>query len=413
MQDTPEKVPADPANQPSKTGGAKKRAPAKAFKGPNRERMQRVAAPARLRRRHVTLMASFVAFVLLPVALSAWYLYTQAADQYVSRVGFTVRTEDVASSSDLLSGFTSLSGGKASDSDILFSYLRSQTLVEDLDARIDLRALFSKPEHDFYFGFDPAGTIEDLTDHWQRMVKVYYDEGSGLMELQVNAFSAEDATLIANELLALSSTLVNDLNAQARADSTRYARDELEKALDRLKESRRSVLAFRNDNQIVDPSADIASQNSLITTLQQQLAESLIEYDLLAASTNRENDPRIQPLRQRIDVIRDRIRQERSKFGAGTDEDGGAFSELISEYEGLSVEREFAEQSYISALAAFDSALAEAGRQSRYLATFIAPTQAERSTHPKRARLLALTAVFALLIWATGTLMYYAVRDRR
>ncbi|MFD2817027.1 hypothetical protein ACFSYD_25465 [Paracoccus aerius] len=39
---------------------------------------------------------SFVLVVILPLLVSAFYLYTRAADQYASYVGFSVRSESAA-----------------------------------------------------------------------------------------------------------------------------------------------------------------------------------------------------------------------------------------------------------------------------------------------------------------------------
>jgi len=85
---------------------------------------------------------------------------------------------------------------------------------------------------------------------------------------------------------------------------------------------------------------------------------------------------------------------------------------LIAEYEGLTVDREFAEENYRAALAAVDLARANASRQSRYLATYIAPTVAETSEYPRRGLILGLAALFLTLGWSVMALVYYSVRDR-
>ena len=108
--------------------------------------------------------------VLIPMALTGWYLWSRAADQYASTVGFSVRTEEVGSAIEILGGITELSGSSSSDTDILFEFLQSQKLVRDIDAQLDLRAIWSKPDNDPVFAYDTSGTIEDLLDHWLRKV---------------------------------------------------------------------------------------------------------------------------------------------------------------------------------------------------------------------------------------------------
>ena len=78
----------------------------------------------------------------------------------------------------------------------------------------------------------------------------------------------------------------------------------------------------------------------------------------------------------------------------------------------IGVEREFAETAYTAALAAYDAAQAEAERQSRYLATYIRPTLAERSQFPQREMLIGIVALFGFLAWAISSLVYYSLRDR-
>ena len=372
-----------------------------------------VAAEAAMQLRHRGILASFAALVVLPVFLTASYLWLVAVDQYASTVGFSVRTEEVSSSLGILGGLTRLSGS-SSDADILYDYIHSQELVEFLDDEIDLKAIFSKAwPNDPIFAFNPDGSIEDLVDHWEDKVKITYDTSSGLMTLRVLAFTAEDATLIATKILERSTEKVNLLSQDAREDATRYTRTEMERALERLKEAREALTKFRMQSRVVDPVADLQGQMGVLNSLQAQLAESYVELDLLRATAT-ETDPRITQTEQRIIVIQRRIAEERQKFGENGQGPGGEdYATMVAEFERLSVDREYAEQTYHTALAAYDVAQAEAQRKSRYLAAHIMPTVAQKAEYPARWTLLGLTAFFLLMAWSIGVLIYYSIRDRR
>lgn len=375
-----------------------------------------LAAKAKRRTRHWGLIAAFVVIVLLPVAATVWYLTARAADQYASTVAFTVRSEDVSSAADLLGGIAPALGGSSSnsDADILYEFIRSQALVQQVDGTLDLRDFYSRDlDRDPIFHFDPDGTIEDLTRYWQRMVRISYDVSSGLMELRVLAFTPEEAQQIAQVIFEQSTVMINALSAIAREDATRYAREDLDLAVERLKQARESLTAFRISSEIVDPTADVQGQMGLLNLLQEQQVAALIDFDLLSNST-RAGDPRLEQARRRIDVIEDRIRQERRKFGVGLGgEDDESYAETIAEFERLTVDREFAEQAYTAALASFDGARAEANRQGRYLAAYIKPTLAERAEFPNHPLLIGVVALFSFLLWAILALSYYALRDRR
>jgi len=360
------------------------------------------------------LILSFVLVVILPSALAAVYLVTRAQDQYASTLGFIVRKEELGSAVEILGGLSQLSGSSSSDTDILYEFIQGQQLVQQIDKQLDLRAMFSRHyDEDPLFSLNPEGSIEDLVSYWSRMVKVYYDTGSGLIELQVKAFDPQEAQDIAQAVFDDSSAMINELSAIARLDTTRYTREELEQSVERLKNAREALVQFRSRTRIVDPAADIQGQMGLLNNLQQQLASALIEADLLSETTS-SSDPRTTQSARRIEVIRNRIAEERSKFALGGEEDSeDDYVRVLSEFERLSVDREFAQQAYIAAQSAFDSARAEAQRKSRYLAAYIEPTLPEKSQHPQRLTIGALVVFFTLMVWAVGTLIIYSIKDRR
>ncbi|WP_282096424.1 sugar transporter [Epibacterium ulvae] len=376
-----------------------------------------VARPAGMRRRHWGLLVSFAALVVVPLLAAVFYLFTIAEDQYVSTTGFIVRSQESTSSTDLLGGIATLTGnGTASDGDILFEFIQSQEMVSAVDADLNLRGHYSAywPK-DWIFALWPSATQEDLAWYWQRIVGISYDSGSGLTEVQISAFDAETAQAIARSIVRISQERINALNEQARSDAMRYARADLDVALERLKEAREALIAFRTRTRIVDPEADIQGRMGVMNNLQQQLAEALIEYDL-QSGTLAAGDPRLGTARRRIDVIRDRIEIERINFASADNTETGAIGEdyprLISEFERLNVNRQFAEESYGAALAALEVARDAATRQGRYLATYINPTLAEVSQAPRRFVLTGLVGLFLLLGWSILALIYYSIRDR-
>lgn len=369
---------------------------------------------AGLQLRHVLVMGSFVALVVLPVVLSIWYLTTRAADRYVSTVGFSVRTEEISSAFQMLGGLAEMSGASGSDTEVLYRFIQSQELVEATDAALDLRNIWSKgnPDRDPIFVFQPPGTIEDLTDYWRRMVTVYND-GTGLLDLHVQAFTPEDAQRIADFIYDQSSEMINRLSAIAREDTTRYAREELEEAEARLAQARETITRFRNQNQIVDPSASVQSQMGLLSSLQLQLAQTLIDLDILR-QTAPASDPRLVQFRRRVEVIETRIRDEREKMGMGAGHSAQAevFADIVGEFERLAAERDFAEQSFTAARTAYETAVAEARRQSRYLAAHVRPTLAQSPEHPQTGTLITMVSGFSFLSWTILVLAGYALRDR-
>lgn len=375
-----------------------------------------IAPRAQMQRRHWGLVLSIVIFLILPLLATGWYLWTRSVDQYASTAGFTVRREDGGAGTDLLGGVASqIAGGSTqSDTDILYEFIQSQELVSRIHKKFDLVALYSPTwEQDPVFSIWPDATIEDLLWYWGRIVRVSYDQSSGLLDLRILAFQPDKAQAIAEQILAESQVMINALNASAREEAIGYAQEDLERARARLKKDREDLVVFRTRTQIVDPQTDLQGRLGVVNNLQGQLAQALIEQDLLREQAG-STDPRVKQATRRIEVIRDRIAQERQNVAAGdATVVGDDYPSLLAEYEGLVAERQFSEESYRAALTAVDIANTKAQRQSRYLAVYANPTLSERSEYPRRYILFGLAALFLTLIWSVLALIYYSVRDSR
>lgn len=375
-----------------------------------------VVPQARMRRRHWGLIASFVGVVILPLLLVAAYLWVQAEDQYASTVGFTVRQEETASAGALAGGLAQILGGGSgstgANTRVLYEYIQSQDLVARVHADLDLTAHYARNwPGDPVYAIWPDATIEELTRFWLRMVRISYDELSGLVEVQVRAHDASFAQAVAQRIVAESQEMINQLNAAARRDGLAWAQADLDQAVARLRAAREALTAFRATTQIVDPAADIQGRMGILTSLQQQLAQAMVDMDLLTGAD--ENDPRRRQMQRRIDVIRDRIAQERQSFAAQdvtiSDTD---YPTLIARFESLAVDQEVAQATYLAAQAALDGARSRAERQTLYLATYIRPTQAQKSEYPDRPVLTGLAGFFLLMLWSVLALVYYSLRDR-
>jgi capsular polysaccharide transport system permease protein len=372
---------------------------------------ERVVAPARrIRLRHGVLVTSFVAMVLAPFAAAVWYLFTLAADQYHSRTAFSVHTEDFEPGLGALAAFAQIKSQSMPDGAILYDFIQSQVMVERVRAEVDLDQMFNRAPTDFVFALGAEVTVEDRLDYWNRMVQVSLDSGTDILRVEVKAFTPQDAVRIAEAITAQSSLMVNELSAVSQSDATEFALQDLAEAEAALKALRLEIRGFRDDNQLIDPSADVQSQMGVVAALQSQLAAALVERAELVSVT-KVGDQRLQAADRRISAIRDQIAAERAAV-SGSDGAGRPLTETIGTYEELLVDLEFAQNAYTAALAGVEQSRAEARRQSRYLAIHIPPTLADESLFPRRYLLSFMIFAACLALWSVLTLGYYNLRDR-
>lgn len=358
---------------------------------------------------HSLVLSSFLLLFLLPGILVTTYMFLIAEDQYVSEVSFVVRDEE-SPNLGLLAGFgLSSVGNTTTDAQILYKYLRSPNFVSELMREVDLRAIYTRPGFDPVFALREDSSLEELVAYWRRMVTISVDSATGMIEIEVRAFSSEDAHRVAQGIHQAAGRLVNAISNEARENSLRYAQRDLAQTEEQLASSRVALAQFRDQYKMIDPQALVATNATVITGLSQELTESMIQLETLRQQGTA--DVRISQAEMRVEVLKQRIEQEQQSYVGGPAGDV-TFSSVIDTYTKLQLDLELAEKSYALALTGVEAARSKAEQDSRYLATFVEPTLSETSTRPRRWMITALGVVFIFIAWLSLVLIVYSNRDR-
>lgn len=366
----------------------------------------------REKRRRI-LAASFLICVLIPALLGAFYYAVLASDRYVSGAGFAVRGMDGGIGGDLIGAVTGLAstGSTTSDSYILLKFLKSRDLIEKLEADFPLREHYGADSIDFLSRLDPARDIEHVVEYWASRIHTAFDSTSGIVTFEVEAFTPEDAERVATLVLSYGRELVNDLSSLARRDAVAYATSEVERAETRLRLALDALRAFRETERSIDPAGAARIQLELIGGLERQLAEIRARIAALEGSVA-SDAPSLRSLVRQAEALESQIAAQRSEIGVNEDGSAGtALTGQLAAYETLEIERNFAQQTYASALSSLEKARVEADRQQRYLAVYSAPAVPQYPLYPRRALNTFLLFGVLTLVWGIGVLIVYAVRD--
>ena len=357
-------------------------------------------------------ITSFVIAVVVPTLLTALFYMFLATSQYSTVSQFAVRgPAGAAGPADMLGLFATTASSETADTYIILSYIHSRDLIEELDKRINLREIYDRPEADFYYRFDPTKPIEDFVDYMRTMISTEFDTFSGVVTLTVRAFRPEDAQLVAENVLAASERLVNELSRRARDDSLRESRAEVAKSEQRLRLARAMIATFRGSESEIDPAAAAAAQQGVITQLEGQATGIESQLNALRQTMSASAPPVVQlesqlaAVRKQADVERQKVALERG----GTT--GTALTQRLTRYEELLTEREFAERAYVSSLASLEGARLEADRKQRYLAVFVSPRSAEEALYPQGLRWTAVVFGVCLIVWGIFSIIIAGVRD--
>jgi capsular polysaccharide transport system permease protein len=355
-------------------------------------------------------LAGFGLVVLLPNLAAGLYLAFAASNQYATEARFAVRGGE-PSLFDQFGGLVGIpSTQRVQDSLILSDYVRGIGMVNAVDKALNLRRLFTGDGVDFLSRLNPKHSDEELLSYWRRHVEVNIDSASGIITIVVRAFTPQDSFDIANKIVSLSETLVNDLTERSRRDALRQAQSELTRANQNLQEKTTAMRDLRNAEGILDSDKSSEAMTKLMGDLRLELIHMEQEYSA-QRQTISADAPQLRVLEARIDSMKDQIRgldAQMTGIGNGA---GSSLSTAIGRFDRERLEESIAEKQYIAAAAAFEVARIQLESQNIYLATFLKPVIAQEALYPKRLWLWSIVLVISLLLWGSGVGAAVVVRN--
>jgi capsular polysaccharide transport system permease protein len=335
-------------------------------------------------------------FVGLPTAIAALYYGFLASPVYVSQSSFVIQAPGQKATPSLslanlvqTSGF---SGGQEQTKEVL-QYIRSRNALRDLQNQVNVRARYSNRGADFLSRFPLPfvdDSFENLYKYYSSMVSASFDSESDLAQVQVEAFTPEDAYQINSKLLQLSEAFVNRLNERAEGHQVAEAEERVAQAEQRVRDARLALSTYQNRQDLIDPSKQAAGVLQISDTLVAEQAALTAQLQLMERVTPR--NPSIPALRNRIDAVG---RQIAAQNGRAVGTPTGITSKLAT-YEKLTAEQEFATQALTAADAALEQARTEAQKQQFYLETVVNPNIPDNPELPHR--LLRIIIIFATSI---------------
>lgn len=348
-------------------------------------------APVRVRRRSRTL-ARVMLLIVLPTLLSGAYFGLIAADRYLSEARFVVRkpSNPTRGTAQTLSIDDAPKGLGGDDSYVVRDFLNSRDALALLLDKTDFRAEVARAGNDWFWRFPGVLTgdsDEDLYRLYQWFVKIDYDTSTGVTSLDVQAFDPEKARRFAVVLMEGGEALLNRMNDRARADAIRVAEDEVAHSKQRALEAQERVTAFRDRESVIDPTQLSKTVLNTMTALSLQMVENRAQLDVTMQASP--HSPQIAPLRSHVKALQEQIDHERGTL-AGDDR---SLAPRIAEYERLTLQRTFAEKTFVSALNQLEAARLDTNRQQDYLERVVEPHAADEARYPWR------------ILWTFGTFL--------
>ncbi|MGM9488980.1 capsular biosynthesis protein [Ideonella sp. YS5] len=349
--------------------------------------------------------------IALPTLFAAAYLYLFAADRYVSESVITIKQsgDQPIGLAGLASIFQVSGANSHSDLLLLQSHVQSMDMLQLLDKQLDLRKAYGAPRLDVLLRLSPRATSDDFLAYYRDRVDAHFDDATGLLTLRTQGFTAEESQKINRAIVAASENFINEISQRLAREQMSFAASELAKSFDKYRQAKLKMLAFQEQNRMLDPAAQAQASSALTLELQSRLTK--LEADLKAAEAFMDpSSYQVKAMRQQVDALREQMASEGAR---GTSGRAGAprLNTLAGEFRELQIEFNFAEESFKAATISMETARLESTRKIKSLVLVASPTRPEKAEYPRRLYDLTALALAFFLGFGIVRLLVATIED--
>lgn len=202
------------------------------------------------------------------------------------------------------------------------------------------------------------------------------------------------------------------MNGMAHAlakDQVDFLETQVEQLSERAIKARQAVLDYQNRNGLVSPEAATQAISSIIASLEAKRTE--LQARLTALQSYLVPDhPNIVETQQQIDAIAQQIEDENARL---VSPQGGTLNSKLEQFQRLTLEAQFGEDLYKTALAALEKGRVEATRTVKKMSIVQAPNFPEEAQQPNRLYETALYIVVIMLVSGVIYLLGAIIKDHR
>lgn len=350
-----------------------------------------------------------LACVVLPTLVVFLYLALFASDIYLAEAKFAIRSQNQQQSLDMLSTFFRTNSSSLSDSYIVQNYIQSMDMIDKVDAKLHVREHYADRSHDIWYRLTRNATQDEMLRYWSWAVVTTFDPDTSIMTVQVKAFSPQMAQSVCQAILDASEALVNAMNDRARTDAISLAQAEVARAEARIRTAHEAMRQYRERTVILDPQAVASGLYSLVNQLEGEITKTTAE--LAEASTYMQADsPRVVMLQNRLTVLQKQLQSEKARLASQMQGDK-PLSALVSEFQSLTLEEEFAQKQLTSAMASLETARVQAESKSLYVESFQKPMVPDESLYPRPIVFSLVFMLAAAVLLGLVSLIVAAIRE--
>ncbi|WP_094796492.1 ABC transporter permease [Bordetella genomosp. 7] len=349
----------------------------------------------------------FAWVVIIPTLLATIYFAIFAHDRYASTALVVVRQaqESPAAAVPGLSLLTGVLNPTSREETLFLSeYVRSNDMMNYLDQQMQWPTLYAGRIRDPLYWLPEGADSEDRLEFFQRIVQVHFDDLTGLLRVEVQAFDAATAEQMLSLILRQSEHFINEISHRIARDHVAFAAEELVRARRTYEEKSDQLVQFQNEHGMLDSEAVATSRAGIIANIESQLATERATLTALLSKLEPAS-PQAQQQRNRIRALEKQLVEEKEKLASSSGTE--RLNTIAAQFRNLSIDAQVAEEAYKLALSAQENARIEANKKIRSLVTVVSPNRPDTAEYPRS--LYNIITLFVLLCLLYGILRFVLV----
>lgn len=351
----------------------------------------------------------------VPMALAFFYYSFIAADRYVSEAIITVKQADEGGPANVPGATAGLSLGlplgspASTDAVYLRDYIYSVDMLKHLDTTLGLRKIYESQKRDLLYRLYAGASQEWFLWYFRNRVGIGFDPQSSILYLSVEGFAPDQALAINREIIAQCERFINRISHDMAREQMGYAESYLKTAQERYLQSKDILVDFQNRTQLFDPIAQAQAKAGLSNELEEELTRDEAELRNELTFLN-ERSYQIVALKNKINATKAQIQDVRRRAAAS---EGQALNVLAGDFQRLSLDAEFAADTYKASLTTVEKIRLETSRKLKHVIVIASPTLPEWPPYPRRIYNLATLFLLLSLLYGITRLVLAIIEDHR
>lgn len=331
----------------------------------------------------------------IPTLIAVVYYGALATPQFESSSSFTVQSPEgpAFGGVELLLG-TVGGGGSGRDALLVQEYLQSPAILTLLTEKQGFAEHYGADSVDYLSRLSGEANLEERLKYLRDHITIKHDTSSGVLTLNVRAFSGEAAQQLNTTMLKAAESMVNEMMTKARTDRIALANREVAKMEDRLRKARHEILRLQEESGELSPIESATSLYATRTQFEGELAAAKAELSATRGALQ-PGAPEIEEAKRKVAAISAQLKDINDRLAG---DDNGLHKSIIV-FEPAMAEKEFAMMGLAAALKSLEAAQIDANRQHRYVVTISPPSNPDAATYPR-----VFIKVLTVLLMSAGIL---------